>query len=219
VRSESLLTLAALVAGLPAWGPPAAAAESNRGAHFTIAGTGSKLTAPQQSETTDLDLFNGVGIDVAGGYRFGWFRFEGELHFNRSERAFTGDRITVRNLMLNGYGDFPVSKQLTIFVGAGLGDATVDVGIETCLDLEGCATFATVDASERARAYQYMVGLGWSATGKTQFFLSYRRLRTEELGLRDAAGGGFADDRFESQLLMIGITWRFNQRTARSRQP
>jgi len=187
-------------------------ARGDRGAHFTVALTGSELDAPRQTPTTDLELFTGLGLGLAGGYRFGRFRVEGELHVHRSERPFTGDSVGLRTLMVNGYVDFRLSKQFDVFLGAGVGNANVDIEFDTCLDLLGCPAFTIIDTSTSVSAFQYTIGLGYSPSSNVQYFSSYRQFQTADLGLRDSLSAPFSDDQVKMPMAVIGITRRFQKR-------
>ncbi len=184
-------------------------ARDDRGAYCTLAFTASELDAPRQTPTTDLELFTGLGVGLAGGYRFGRFRVEGEWHVHHSERAFTGDSVDLRVLMLNGYADFKLSRRLAFFLGAGIGNANVDVDFDTCLDLLGCPAFSVIDTSASVSAFQYMIGLGFSPSPSIQYFISYRMLRTGDLGLTDSLGASFSDDQVKMPMAVIGFTKRF----------
>ncbi len=191
----------------------------DRGAHFTLAITGSELDAPRQTPTTDLELFIGLGLDLAGGYRFGRFRIEGEWHLHHSERSFTGDSVDLRALMVNGYADFRLSKSLNFFLGAGVGNAKVDVEIDTCLDLLGCPALSLTDASANVSAYQYMIGLGFSPEGalpapSIQYFIGFRMFQTADLGITDSLGVPFSDDRVKMPMAIFGFTKRFKKRSS-----
>ena len=183
----------------------------DRGAHFTLAITGSELDAPRQTPTTDLELFTGLGLGLAGGYRFGRFRIEGEWHVHHSERGFTGDSVGLRALMVNGYADFKLSKRFAFFLGAGVGNANVDVEFDTCLDLLGCPALSFTDTNASASAFQYMIGLGYSPSPSVQYFTGFRMFRTADLGLRDSLGASFSDDRVKMPMAVIGFTKRFQK--------
>lgn len=184
-------------------------ARDDRGVYCTLAFIASELDAPRQTPTTDLELFTGLGLGLAGGYRFGRFRVEGEWHVHHSERAFTGDSVDLRVLMLNGYADFKLSRRLAVFLGAGIGNANVDIDFDTCLDLLGCPAFSVIDTSASVSAFQYMIGIGFSPSPDIQYFTSYRMLRTGDLGLTDSLGASFSDDQVKMPMAVIGFTKRF----------
>jgi len=187
-----------------------------RGGYFSLSLTGGELDAPRQTPTTDLDLFSGLGLSFAGGYRRGYLRLEGELHLHQAERGFTGDTVTFHALMLNVYGEFPFAKRrMAFFVGAGFGRADVDVDIDTCIDLQGCPAQAVVDAGSTVWASQWTIGLGWSPRPRNQLFVGYRHFRTDSLALTDSIGRGFVDDHVEMPQALIGDTWRFGTGTQR----
>jgi len=86
------------------------------------------------SATIDSDT--GIVIDGALGYRWGQFRGEGELSYQKNDlynyiedgyvERIKGD--TTRNsLMFNGYYDFANSTPFTPFLGAGLGLSHIKV--------------------------------------------------------------------------------------------
>ena len=191
----------------------------DRGAYFTLAIIGSELEAPKQTPTTDLELFIGLGIDLAGGYRFGRFRIEGEWHLHHSERSFTGDSVGLRALMFNGYVDFRTSKRINFFVGAGIGNAKVDVEIDTCLDLLGCSNLSFTDTSGSATAYQYMVGLGFAPAGAVpapsmQYFIGFRMFQSADLGIADSLGVPYSDDHLKMPMAFFGFTKRFQKKSS-----
>ncbi len=130
-----IFVMLALLAFAP-WTPEPLADD---GVFFTATLLGSELDAPRQSPGTDVGLFRGLGIAPAVGYRMGRFRVEGELQFHYSSPlGFGSDSLDVQALMANGYLDIALSKSSTLFLGAGLGRAEVDIDFSTCLEPQGC---------------------------------------------------------------------------------
>ena len=207
----SLLTFSVTAAGKGDTFDQADPLGDDRGAHFAVTLTGSELDAPKQTVTTDLELFTGLGLSLAGGYRFGRFRIEGEWHIHHSERGFTGDTVGLRASMVNGYADFRLSEKFAGFLGAGLGNASVDVEFDTCLDVLGCPALSFIDTSTSATASQYMIGFGYSPSPSNQYVVGFRMFRTADLGLRDTLGTPFSDDHVKMPMAIIGFTKRFQK--------
>ena len=110
-------------------------------------------------------------------------------------------------------------KRINFFVGAGIGNAKVDVEIDTCLDLLGCSNLSFTDTSGSATAYQYMVGLGFAPEGAVpapsmQYFVGFRMFQSADLGITDSLGVPYSDDQVKMPMAFFGFTKRFQKRSS-----
>ena len=183
-------------------------------------------------ETSIAGLYDDVNFFVAAaaGTSFGGLRVEGEVAYYGAQMdndlkdrdtaiaiaAIAGFDITddvddlddfetfgdlnIYTLMANAYYDFDLGR-IKPFVGAGVGVGFVDFNLPS-----GVATFAGLDDTEAAFAYQFTAGLGVDVTESVAAELAYRyqKLQTEvSLGLNDP------DLNIESHIGYAGLRAKF----------
>ena len=128
--------------------------EESKGLYFTgNIGTSSFTSADWKAEVDglaykgDLKFDDGTGWELGLGYDFGRVRTElsygnsnndiksisakineGTLSGTSVESSASGD-LKIKNILINGYLDFPIGKQkkLTPYLGAGIGGSKLDV--------------------------------------------------------------------------------------------
>ena len=134
-----------------------------------------------------------LGLGGVLGYDFGMFRLDGEIAF----RFNTADRLDGLSLnpqslgsnnsttfafsyMLNGYFDLPTEGPLSLYIGGGIGMATVSIDWKA----PGFFPFSHVpvaDDSDSGLAYQFSGGIGYEINPRTTLTFSMRHFATEEL--------------------------------------
>ncbi len=184
-------------------------AEDNRGIYFNLAMSASELDGPSPTSSTDLGLFRGLGLAPAVGYRWGPFRTELEWQPHHSESMFHGDTLGMNALLVNLLWDFFPARRLGVSVGAGAGYARLTIDFSTCLEPGGCGPWAVTDASAGAIAYHYIIGLDWETASGGKVFGNYRRLYTDDLGLRYSLGRCFDNGGLHMPMYVMGYQWRY----------
>jgi opacity protein-like surface antigen len=166
---------------------------------FTVSSGG--VTA---SATQGFSLGSGPSLAGQVGYDFGGPRVEGEFlwqNFNRPSTTVTvtgaaggpvsasvgGSSVDTYALFLNGYYDFNTNSNLTPYVGAGIGVASLDASASS----SGVIT-QSPGLNQSAFAYQAKVGVGYKVSKATTLYLQYRYVGTSSFnygGARVNIGG------------------------------
>ncbi|MAB81146.1 MAG: hypothetical protein CMJ89_17505 [Planctomycetes bacterium] len=132
------------------------------------------------SESLDFD--GGVTFGGAFGYRF-LHHYRGELNISSRKAdvdsvdggAATGD-LSVTNFMANIYYDFDLESPLKLYLGAGLGSASVDV------DATPSMMGAAIDESDGgAFAFNVMAGASYPVHESIDLCFGYRYLGTRDV--------------------------------------
>lgn len=170
----------ALTISTAAWAEQGPYIRANVGAAFL---TDSDITSPAGTSTIEFD--SGLALDAALGYRFGMWRFEGEVGYQKNgiDRVSDATGSTVASgdyssysAMANVYADFYNRTCVTPFITAGIGAAKIKVD-----DLSvGGTSIGT--ASDAVFAYQVGAGLGYAVNENLTFDLRYRYFGTEDPG-------------------------------------
>jgi opacity protein-like surface antigen len=176
---------------------------------------------PSTDADFDVDLDWLVGIGIAGGYRLGPVRFEGEIsttYFRVGSldlgagspfaKADYAGGVSAERLMANIYFDVPTAGNMRPYLGAGYGVARVFAAYNESVCYIFC--FSTknevVDDWTQVSAWQFMVGASFhNAQEATEWFIGYRYFATEELDFRAKGGPSFIQERLEAHSLNIGI--------------
>jgi opacity protein-like surface antigen len=185
-----------------------------RGPYASALLTGSEPSGPKPTTSTDLDGFTGLGLAGAVGYR--WLPLRVELEYQTNTAYWIGstfsgsgdDRIKMKTLMLNAIVEAQLNKWLGVYAGAGIGHADVSVDLVTCLQVQGCPTFAASHASGSAGARQTQLGMTVGPFYGQQVVIGFRWLKSDRLGLADTAGQPFGEDRAKAKMSFVG--WRGN---------
>jgi len=133
------------------------------------------------SESLDFD--GGVTFGGAFGYRF-LHHYRGELNISSRKAdvdsvnggAATGD-LSVTNFMANIYYDFDLESPLKLYLGAGLGSASVDV--DATPSMMGAPAIDESDNS--AFAFNVMAGASYPVHESIDLCLGYRYLGTRDV--------------------------------------
>ncbi len=111
--------------------------------------------------------------------------------------------LTVAGAMLNGVVDFPLSDRLSIYAGAGLGVAWLDVGTTS----DSLNDFDAEDGP--FLAWQGRGGLTWSFTESTALQFGYRFLNIDDAQIEDGLSSSSFDLETQQHVLEIGLVFGF----------
>jgi len=186
---------------------------ADRGVYGSVLFTaieGNKWDGPKPTADTDLDLFSGLGLAGAAGYRWLPLRLELEYQSAAAYKLLGGsdERFRIRSLLLNGIVEGQLFRWFGVFAGAGFGRAKVEVDLETCLQPGGCPAFAPSHTSGHANARQVQLGVTIGPFWGQQAVIGFRRLKSGALGLTDTQGRPFDIDRADVSMPFAG--WRGN---------
>lgn len=186
------------------------------------------------------DYKKSFDVDALAGYDFGFFRVEGELGYKSTRtRRFTasntllgaintapiggvtsssfdfGGRTRVTSGMVNGLFTYPVTPNLRIYGGAGIGRARV----------------RTLGDHDNATAHQLIAGISTAISPSIDVGLKYRYFQTARLhfastaAFRDPVTGATSNStfsesaRFRSQSLLASLTYNFGRAAAMAPPP
>jgi len=135
--------------------------------------------------TVDTEFDTGMLFEGAVGYEFaGPFRIEGEVGYRKNDLdKFTalgysvagGGDVDTLSFMLNGYVEIENQSSITPFLGAGIGYAKVSAND---ISIPGVITVGSEDDS--VFAYQFVAGIGFSATKNLIIDLAYKYFATDD---------------------------------------
>lgn len=156
--------------------------------------------------TVDTQYDTGIGFEFAMGHDFGMYRFEGEIGYRKNDvDTFSALGVSVPgdgdvdtwSFMANGYLDFENQTALTPYIGVGIGQAIVSAND---ISVAGIAIGSEDDA---VFAYQFGVGVGYSATKSLIIDIAYKYFATSdpEFGITEAE--------YDSHNISIGIRYSF----------
>lgn len=201
---------------------------------FYVSGdVGTGLTNdPMGSDRFKTELSPGFLVGGAFGYDFGRFKVEGEIFYQGYEiddqtkdgvsrgetipRAFIGSPWEIEGTysalatMLNGYAEFGPWERTRLFVGAGLGMATVSSKVEAVsrfLFFENKKT--VVDDSDSVFAYQAMAGMLWQIGERIELVFKYRYFATEDPTFTDYTGATATQDGMRTHAVTFGARYKF----------
>ncbi len=154
----------------------------------------------------NCELDAGLALAVAAGYDFVPFRVEGEFSyqkndFDKVEAKLNGEKfkfdaegdMTSYTLMVNGYYDIRNSSPMSLFFGAGLGGARLEIND---FNIKGSGLDDESD-SDTVFAYQITAGIGYAVNEKVVLDFTYRYFDTAE------------DDYDGSHNAYVGLRMRF----------
>jgi opacity protein-like surface antigen len=166
----------------------------------------SDVTDPAVPGQTDiLDYNQGASAALNAGFRFGQFRLEGELGYQRNGiDSFSGTNatgeLTQSTALLNAYFDMPVeSKNVTPYVGIGGGSSNVKLGD---FNVEGSGQPNT-SSSDRVNVFHLSLGVLIPASDDLNVDLRYR--------YQDASDPDFDGTKFtlSGYQLSLGLQYNF----------
>ena len=127
-------------------------------------GLGIGPCGPDTSLDTGWAAIGTIGVRVAPNVRL-----EGEVGY-RSQTLGGLNDLTQTTLMANALYDIPLSEELTLSLGGGLGYDWVDTGSGNRGPFAG---------DDSAFAYQLIAGLAYELSDNVELMLSYRHIRAE----------------------------------------
>lgn len=170
---------------------------------------------------TEIDYDNGIGVYTAIGYAFGnnW-RSELEYSYRDNDvRHITGDGagfagfedlnggIEAHALMVNLIRDFDTGNNVTPYLGAGFGAASLNAEYS---GTNGAQSIA-IDSNNKALAYQAIAGLGIALADNLSLDLSYRYFATTGQDFEGTIAGfpGALQQDYDTHNLFAGLRWNF----------
>lgn len=169
--------------------------ESNPYLSLLLTGTNS-IDGPEAASGQTFPPSGGLGLAPAIGYRWLPLRAELEYHFFSSNDFLVSELLTIRALTANVILEWQVTKPLGVYIGAGYGRARVsDSGAH--------------EASGDGNAQQVQLGITLGSPNAWQLLLGYRWFATGHLGLTDAQGRPFENDKLKMSMAQIGMRLNF----------
>ena len=173
--------------------------------------------------TVSTDFDDGYGLGAAFGKRFGLagdknrWRVEGELSYRSNDvdthklnggaaLAGSAGKLKSSALMVNVLFDINEPAKVTPYLGAGLGVSKVEA------DGFGVSAIPNVlDDDDTVLAYQFIAGLGWDVSQKTELFTEYRYFATDDPSVTTSAATGAVgtDISYKSNNILLGARFRF----------
>jgi opacity protein-like surface antigen len=171
-------------------------------------------------QSTSIDYVNGAAPDRDLSFNAGWaligavgyrptpwlrVELEGGGHSNGIGSITPGSgasgSASATTLMLNGYIDIPIRGPFTPYVGAGFGKAWLSHG----LSVDGAPL--TTSGTTWPWAWQAIAGVSTPITPQWSMNVEYRYLATQRALFQDAQGL-FYNSNYNSQAVLLGLTWR-----------
>jgi opacity protein-like surface antigen len=169
--------------------------------------------------TTDSDGPTGEEVDFDEGYAvpaaIGWrvaadddnafaFDIEAEAIWDDQDADTTGtleavNDLTVLGALVNGVADFALNEKWSLYGGAGIGVAWLDVGTET----DALNDFDEEDGP--FLAWQAKAGLRWWASHSVSWSLGYRFLNIDDAEVDDDLGGASFDLETAQHVIELGL--------------
>lgn len=158
----------------------------------------------------DVEFNEGYLLGIALGHRVtsgtGPLDFDLELEglWSRQDASNSGalqavDDVSALAIMLNGLLEFQLMERLSIYGGAGLGVAWLDVGTNNT----GANNFSSDDGP--FFAWQARTGVQWQFTPGIAGNFGYRFINIDDANLDDNAGGASFDLSTQQHVLEIGV--------------
>ena len=160
----------------------------------------------------DIDFDEGYLLALAVGQRMnsgeGRFNFGLELEALWTDQDADDDGpiqavrdVSVGGFFLNGTGDFPLGERLSVYLGAGIGGAWVDVGTES----DAVNDF---DSDEGPNlAWQARLGFQWAMSRDWAFNLGYRFINIDDTEIDDDIGNASFDLETAQHVAEIGVSF------------
>ena len=125
----------------------------------------------------------------------------------------SGDSTTgALSYMVNGYFDLPTGGPLSLYIGGGIGYATVFIDWETTGFF--FSEVPVADDSDTGLAYQFSGGIGYEINPRFTVSFGYRYFATEEMQMEFASGSPFGSGPFtmeyQSHEFNLGVRVLFN---------
>ena len=111
--------------------------------------------------------------------------------------------VTAAALLLDGIFDFPLGDRFSIYAGAGIGIAWLDVGTRS----DSVNDFNEEDGP--FLAWTAKAGLAWRLGASTALMVGYRFLNIDDAQIDDDLGGASFDLQTEQHVLEAGLIFGF----------
>jgi opacity protein-like surface antigen len=184
---------------------------NDRESWYVQIGAGLVTTSDSDGPDEDVEFDEGFGIPLAVGYRFGAdddnaFAFDLELEalYNDQDADNEGfleavNDVTVLAGFIDGVGDLALGQNFSIYGGAGIGLAALDIGTES----DGLNSFDDEDGP--FLAWQGKAGFRWYATPSVSWSAGYRFVNVDDAEIDDDLGGASFDLETEQHMLELGL--------------
>jgi len=171
-------------------------------------------TESSDGPSEEIDFDEGYLLSLGLGHRFGasengvGFAVELEGVWTDQDADDEGalqavTDVTVAGALLNGIVDFRFADQLSIYGGAGIGAAWLDVGTAS----DGVDDFDDEDGP--FLAWQARAGLAWSFSESLSLHVGYRFLNVDDAELDNGAGDSSFDLQTQQHVLEAGLLFGF----------
>lgn len=208
----SLMVLAPML--LSAWSvtPPLAADSDDYGPTYLRINGGLVTTTSSDGPDEDIDFNEGYLVALAIGQRMS--SGKNPLNFSLELEGLWTDQdadddgpiqaiqdVTVIGAMLNGLFDFRLADRFSLYAGAGIGAAWMDVGTES----DALNDFNDEDGP--FLAWQAKAGLMWHTSANTALSLGYRFLNLDDNQIDDDIGSASFDLQTEQHTIELGLNF------------
>lgn len=171
-------------------------------------------TRSSDGPSEDIDFDEGYLIAVAIGQRLSSgdnpvnFGLELEGVWTDQDANTDGPLDAVRDVttiggFLNGVFDFRVADRFSIYAGAGIGAAWMDVGTTS----DSLNDFSSDDGP--LLAWQAKAGLMWRTSANTALTVGYRFMNIDDNKIEDGIGSSSFDLQTEQHTIEIGVQFGF----------
>lgn len=188
--------------------------DAGRGGLYLQIGGGLTTTIESDGPDEDLDFDEGFAIPVALGTRFGAddgnaaaFDVELEAIYTDQDADNQGVLEAVTDVtaiagLVNGVGDFSVSEAISLYAGAGIGLAGLDIGTTS----DSVNDFDEEDGP--FLAWQLKGGLRFWATDNVSWSVGYRFLNIDDAEIDDDLGGADFDLETRQHVVELGLRFQ-----------
>jgi opacity protein-like surface antigen len=163
-------------------------------------------------------LKTSLGYSAAFGYKFTKVRVEAELQYFKSSANgasdSTGSSLSASGAykqfsgFVNGYVDLKSFLGLTPYIGAGLGEA--EINLDQLSAEHGASKVVQFSSRNMASGYQAMVGLQYPVLGKATASIGFRILHMGSFQTHDIASHVRQDvSSGLNKIFEIGLAWHF----------
>lgn len=157
--------------------------------------------------SADLSTDLGFSAGIKLGRKINYFRFEGEFDYKTNdlddfEGVPSDGDLTSLSVMINGFYDINTNTMITPYIGVGVGFSQVS------LDWSVPGFGQIADDDDFVFAYQFAVGVAFSASPNTTIDIGYKYFATEDPSLTDVTGFPF-DAEYSSHNLVVGARFNF----------
>lgn len=199
---------------LSIWNPAPAFAQESGGFGPTYLRVNAGLVTTESSDGPDeeIDFDEGYLLGLAIGQRMSSgtqplnFALELEGMWNDQDADDDGpiqavQDISVLGAFLNGVLDFRIADRFSLYAGAGIGGAWMDIGTES----DALNDFD--DEDRPFLSWQAKAGLMWRTSDSTALSLGYRFLNIDDVEIDDDLGAASFDLETQQHAIELGLTF------------